>query len=136
MADQHDFETFGVLGARLDVHFGNQRTNGVDAKQVACLGCRGDALGDPMCRKDHRCGRFRDLVELLHKNGAFRLEIINHVAIVDDLVSHIDRRSELLQRQFDDPDGAIDAGAKAAWCRQQDGQRWQRPPFGPDIGHG
>jgi hypothetical protein len=31
---------------------------------------------------------------------------------MDDLVTHIDRRTEFLQRSFDDFDGAHDSGAK------------------------
>ena len=44
------------------------------------------------------------------------------MAIVDDLVAHVDGRAELLQRQLDDLDRPVDAGAKAAGSRQQDVQ--------------
>ena len=103
---------------------------------MRALAAAGTLCGTPCAEKITGASRFRDLVELLHKNGAFRLESVDDVAIVDDLVAHIDGRSELLQRQFDDLDGAVDAGTEAARCRQQDGQRWQRPPFGAGIGHG
>jgi hypothetical protein len=33
---------------------------------------------------------------------------------------HIDRRTELFQRAFDDGDGALDAGAKTAGSGEQD----------------
>ena len=39
---------------------------------------------------------------------------VDDEAVVDDLVAHIDRRAEPLERQLDDLDRAIDAGAKAA----------------------
>ena len=74
----------------------------------------GHRLGHAMCRKDHRRVGFGDLVQLLHKNGAFCLEGFDHVTVVDDLVAHIDGRPVLLQRQLDDLDGAVDAGAEAA----------------------
>jgi hypothetical protein len=39
---------------------------------------------------------------------------------VDDLVAHVDRRAELLERALDDLDRAIDAGAKAARLGEDD----------------
>ena len=42
------------------------------------------------------------------------------MAVVHDLVAHIDGRAELLQRQLDDLDRPVDAGAEAARGRQQD----------------
>jgi hypothetical protein len=38
---------------------------------------------------------------------------------MDDLVSHIDRRAEPLERQLDDLDRAVDPRAKAARRRDQ-----------------
>jgi hypothetical protein len=42
---------------------------------------------------------------------------------MDDLVAHIDRRPEPLERELDDLDRPVDAGAKAARRRDQDSQR-------------
>ncbi len=67
-----------------------------------------------MCRKYHRLGGVWNLVELFHKNGTFGLQGLNDVPVVDDLVAHIDRRSELGQSQLDDLDGAVHARAEAA----------------------
>ena len=60
------------------------------------------------------------LVELAHEHRPLRLEALDDELVVDDLVADIDRRAVALDRQFDDPDGAIDAGAEAArGCDQQ-----------------
>src|SRR5690606_24746315 len=58
------------------------------------------------------------LVQLLHKNGAFRSKRIDHESVVNDLVPHVDGRSVLGQRQLDDLDRAIHASAKPARRRQ------------------
>ena len=41
---------------------------------------------------------------------------------MDDLVAHIDGRAEPLERQLDDLDRAVDAGAKSARRGDQDAQ--------------
>ena len=131
MADQDDLQPVLVMGAGLDMHLGDQRTGGIEVEHVAGLGRGRHGLGHAMCRKDHGGVGFGDLVQLLHKNGAFRLQGLDHVAVVDDLVAHVDGRPELLQRQLDDLDGAVDAGAEAARSGQQDRERgtwawWRR----------
>ena len=70
--------------------------------------------------EDHRLLGVRDLVELLDEDRALRLEVLDDVAVVDDLVADIDRRPEPLERQLHDLDGAIDAGAEAARRAEQD----------------
>ena len=121
MADQDDLEPVLVVRARLDMHLGDERTGGIEVEHAArALAAAGTDLRHAMCRKDHGGVGFGDFVELLHKNGAFAFECLDDVAIVHDLVAHVDRRSELLQRQLDDLDGAVDAGAEAARGRQQD----------------
>jgi hypothetical protein len=43
---------------------------------------------------------------------------------VDDLVANVDRRPEPLERELDDLDRAIDAGAKAARRRDKNVKWW------------
>ena len=66
----------------------------------------------------------RDLGEFLDEHRAQALQPLDDVAVVHDLVADIDRRAIFLQRQHDDLDGAVDAGAKAAWLAKPDRQRW------------
>src|SRR5215475_15499435 len=77
-----------------------------------------------MRREDHRGIGFGDLVELFHKNGAFALECVHHVAVVDDFVAYVDRWAKFLQRQLDNLDRPVDAGAKAAGGCEQDLKGW------------
>jgi hypothetical protein len=60
-----------------------------------------------------------DLVEFLDKDRALGLEALDDVAIVHDLVADIDRRAIGLQRQHDDLDGTVDAGAEAARAQRR-----------------
>jgi hypothetical protein len=65
-----------------------------------------------MRRKDHR-PIIRNLVELVDEYRAQAAEPIDDELIVDDLMAHIDRRAEPLERELDDLDCAVDSGAEA-----------------------
>ena len=52
------------------------------------------------------------------KTAPLALQPLDHIAVVHDLVADIDRRAVFLQRQHDDLDGAVDAGAKTARLAQ------------------
>jgi hypothetical protein len=70
----------------------------------------------------------RNLVELVDEDGALPLQAVYHVAVVDDLVAHVDRGAVFRQRQLDDPDRPVDAGAEAARSGEHD--------FEGGLGHG
>ena len=123
MADQHDLQPLIVMGARLDMDLRDERTGGIEVEHVAGLGRGRNRLGHAMCRKNHGCVGFGDFVELLHKNGAFRLQGLDHVTIVDDLVAYVDGCPKLLQRQLDDLDGAVDTCTEATRSGHEDGER-------------
>ena len=57
-------------------------------------------------------GAFGDLIDLLDENSAFALQVFDHVAVVDDLVADINRRSVDLQRPLDNIDRALDTSTK------------------------
>ena len=120
VADEDDLEAALMVGARLGMHLGDERTCGVEVEQPPRLGIGRNGARHAVCRKDHGSIRFRDLVELFHKNGAFVPKRVDDVAVVDDLVAHIDGRSELLERHLDDLDRPVDPGTEAARSRQQD----------------
>ena len=97
-----------------DMDFRDQRARGVEEEHLAGAGCRWDRLRHSVCREYHRRVRIRDLVQLLHKNGAFGLKVVDDESVVDDLMSHVDGRTVFLQGQLDDLDGAVDARAEAS----------------------
>ena len=118
----------------LAMHFGDQRAGGVDGEEVALLRLGGDGFGDAMGGEDHRRLRVRNLAQLLDENRALGLQRLDDIAIVHDLVAHIDGRPEFGEGALDGVDGAHHPGAEAARRAQQDFQRGLRPA-GLDV-HG
>jgi hypothetical protein len=78
-------------------------------------------LGTPWA--ENTTGDRRGPRQFLDEHRAQRLQAIDDVAIVDDLVAHIDRRAEFLDGALDDLDGPIDARAEAARAGEHDGER-------------
>ena len=97
----------------LDVDLGDQRAGGVnDAKlpQLAVLAHFGrhavGAVDNPLT-----LGNF---VHVVHENGALVLQFLDDEAVVDDLLAHVDRRAEGLQRDPDNINGPHHPGAESA----------------------
>ena len=65
----------------------------------------------------------RYFVQLIDEDRAHSLQPFDDEAVVDDLVAHVDRCAETLERELDDLDRTIDAGTESAWGRNQDAQR-------------
>ena len=57
---------------------------------------------------------------LVDEDRALRAQLVDHVPVVHDLVAHVDRRAEARERELDDLDRAVDAGAEAARVGEQD----------------
>ena len=72
-----------------------------------------------MRAEDHG-GVVGHLVQLVDEVAPFGPQRLDHVPVVDDLLAHVDRGRAHLQRELDDVDGAVDAGAEAARPGQQD----------------
>ena len=113
VADHHHFAAELAHLGHFDVHLGYQRAGGVEDGQAARgrLGAHGarDAVGGK-----HQRIAGRDVIELLDEDRALVAQVLDDIGVVDDFVTHVDRRAELLQGALDDVDGAVDAGAKAA----------------------
>src|SRR5215469_4301517 len=111
MADEYEAAALCDIALALIVHLGDQGAGRIEHRQIARGGLLLDALGHAVRAEDrHRVGRH--FGEVLDKARAFGLQALDHVLVVHDLVAHIDRRAEFLQRPLDDFDGAHDAGAK------------------------
>ena len=64
-----------------------------------------------MSAEDQLAVRWR-VAGLLDENGSSGLQVFNHVAVVDDLVSDVDGPVRFFQSAFDDLDGAINPCAE------------------------
>ena len=122
MADQHDTTPRLVVALGLAVDFGDQRAGRIDKEQLATAGLGRHRLGHAMRREHHRAV-VGHLVELVDEHRAFGLEILDHIAVVHDLMADIDRPAIAFERAFHDLDGAIYTGAEAARAGEQDRER-------------
>ena len=119
MADQDQGAAMGDITLALIVHFGDQRAGGVQHRQAARLRGLDHRLRHAMGGK-HRHRAFGHFVQLFDKAGALALERVHHMAVMDDLMAHIDGLAELIERLFDDVDGAHHPGTKAARLGKND----------------
>ena len=113
VADQDHGPAVADIALGLGVDLGNQRAGGVEHRQAASGGGLDHRAGHAVGAEDGVCA-VGHLVELLDEDGALGLEIIDHMAVVDDLVTHIDRGLVLIERPLDDLDRPDDTGAEAA----------------------
>src|SRR5262249_20050873 len=74
----------------------------------------------------------RDFVQFLDEDRALGLKALDHVAVMDDFMAHIDGGAIFGEGELDDLDGALDAGAEAPRRGEIDGQRGTAgtPPIG------
>ena len=85
----------------LTVHLVHQRAGRINRVQRALAGSR-------------------NLIHLIHENGALLLEGLHHVAVVHNLLAHVHRRAVVLQRLLNGNHGAVNAGAVTTGSGQQD----------------
>ena len=90
-------------------------------------------LGDAVGGEDHRLVGLGDLVELLDEDGALRLQALDDIAVMHDLVAHIDGRAVAFERELDDLDGPLDAGAEAARAAEEDVEMQAWPSSGREV---
>ncbi len=114
MPDQDDVAAASAVDLGFPVHLRDQRACRVDRQEIAALRFRWNRFGDAVGGENHRTGGVRDLRELLDENRALRLQRVHHVAIVHDLVAHIDGRAEAFERLLDDVDRTHNPGAESA----------------------
>ena len=65
-------------------------------------------------------GAVRDLVQLFYKYRAFADQVVYHVTVVDDFVTHIDGCGKYFQGTFYDLDGTVYTGTEPAWIGEVD----------------
>jgi hypothetical protein len=114
MANEQYVPAFFDQALGLSMDLGNERAGCIDISKRALARFDRNRFGHAVSRKDHRTvvGHFLKLVD---EDRAHFFEALDDKAIVDDLMAHIDRRAEALQRELDDLNGTINPGTKAAW---------------------
>ncbi len=138
VADQEHLAPGLVEPLGLAMDLGDQRTGGVEIEQAAAPRRLRHRFRHPVGGEDHGRIGVRDFVQFFDEDGALGSERFHHVAVMDDLVTHIDWRAISGERQLDDLDGAVDAGAEAPRRREIDGQGEEacvRPDLVANAGH-
>ena len=123
MADQNHVTAALVMELRLAMDLGHQRAGRVDGEQIARPRLLRHPLGDAVGGEDHRPVAGRRFAKVADEDDALRLERVDDVFVVDDLVPHVHRRAVDLQRLLDHVDRAHDAGAEAARRAENDTER-------------
>jgi hypothetical protein len=111
MADEQNGVVVIGEAARLGVYLADQWAGSVDDLQPPLRGLRSNGRRHPVRGEDHS-RPVGHVAELIDEYGSGPAQLGDHVAIVDDLLTHVDRGTALLQRVVDDVDGAYDAGAE------------------------
>jgi len=119
VADHDEFVAFFVQLGHLDMHLGHQRAGGIKNAETASLGFALNGLAHAV-RAEHQGGASRHVIERLNENRSARLEVVDHMGVVHDLVAHVNGSTKLFERPFDDVDGAVDPRTKPPGLGQQD----------------
>ena len=113
MTDQNTLTATGTERRHLHMNLGHQRTGRI--KDLESPG-----PGFFLHRPGHAVGTEYDngvigyFVELFNKHRAPLAQVVDHEAVVNNLMTDINRTAEDLQGSVDDVDSAINAGAEAA----------------------
>jgi hypothetical protein len=92
MAYQNDCMALTGKANRFQMDFGDQRASGVNYLQMALFGFGANGRGDAMGAEDH-AGALGYLGQFIDENGSGLAKFIHNVAVMDDLFSHVNRRS-------------------------------------------
>src|SRR5579884_1658234 len=117
MADEHDRVTgFGEFPA-LEVNLGDQRAGGVDYVQPALLRLLAHSRGNAM-RAENDARALGHFLEFLDENGPGAAQLVDDMAVVNDLLADVNRRAVKIEHNLHDIDSAHHARAKTARTQQ------------------
>src|SRR6516162_5666996 len=113
MPNQDDLTTLICVALAFHMHLRDQRAGGVDNGEPA-VGREVLDHARNSVRAEYRDAALRDLVDLIHKTCTFGAQALDDVAIVNDFMTDIDRRSILLERTLDNLDRAFNSCTETA----------------------
>src|SRR5690606_27671421 len=102
----------------LHVHLRHERASRIEHLEAATTSLFLHRARDTV-RAEHDCRIVRHLVEFVDEHRTKPPQPIHHVSVVHDLVAHVDRRTEELERAFDDVDRSIDTGTETSGIRKK-----------------
>ena len=118
VADHDELIAFFSQLGHFHMHFGHQRTGGIKNLETTCTRLLLNRLADAV-GAEHQRGTGRHVVQFFNEDRALGFQVIYHIGVVHDLMAHINRPSELVQRALHDFNGAVHTGTEAAWLGQK-----------------
>src|ERR1700710_312500 len=118
VANHHDVEAFLAHLRDFHMHLGHERAGGVEHAQFAGSRFRAHRLRHAVRTENQRTA-FRRVCQVFNEHGAFLAQILDHIGVVHDLVTHVDRRTEQRDGPLHDLDCTIDTGTEAAWLSEE-----------------
>ncbi len=97
--------------------FRDERARGIYRAQSALLGVGSHGGRDAVGGEDQGSS-IRHLIGLFHEDGATLDQRGDYVRVVNDLLSHIDRRTVQFERLFHSTHRTVDPGARATGSGQ------------------
>ena len=94
MTNKNDDASLVDIALALKVHSCDKRADCVQDRKATRLGIILDGARHPVRAENRHCAR-RNLGKVLHEARALGLEALHYVTVMDDLMAHINRRSEL-----------------------------------------
>ena len=92
MADQNQRAPFARKFQRFQMNFGHQRARSVNHAQLALLRFGAHARRHAV-RAENQYRAYRNFLDRLHKNRAPPPQLVHHIAVVHNLVMHVNRRA-------------------------------------------
>ena len=126
MTNKNDDASLVDIALALKVHSCDKRADCVQDRQATRLGIILDGARHSVRAENRHCAR-RNFGKVLHEARALGLEALHHVPVMDDLMAHINRRSELFERTLHNLDGSDNSGTESPRLCQYDFHRSNIP---------
>src|SRR5580698_5781936 len=112
MPNQHDARAIAGESHSFQMHFGDQRTCGVDHMQIPIFGLLADR-GSHAVRAEDGASADGNFIQFFDEYGASLAQLIHDVFVVDNFFAHINWRPIQVQGDLDYIDSPYYASAKA-----------------------
>ena len=119
VTDQDHLTPGAGVAADFHVDLGDQRTGGVEHLEAALRRLFPHRSRHPVSAEDQR-RPVGHLVQFFDEHRTAPAQIIHHKPVMHYFMTHVDRRSEQIQRPLDNTDGPVYSGAKATGIGKMD----------------
>jgi hypothetical protein len=111
--DENYGAAFSCKSDRLRMNFRNQRTGGINDSQMFYLSPGSDFWRNAVGAENDHCPG-RDLVDLIHKDGALGRESLDHVLVMHNLTADVNGGREKLDGHLNHVNSSVHTRAESA----------------------